>query len=190
MPDPEVPLDPPEPVWNIESLENVDEYAPFSHSFTYTWDLYPGKTYKVVVVPTEQNPETININGNNISGYYSDAFNIKVVYKTPVDKYVTVNNFRAIKDEQLDEVVEYNPDLAPNRTFTYTANVYDGDILVDSRVYTKTVNNNWDLNKNLLIQYVNSTTVTDPSLFKTWINSINAATVKWRNSSNVEINWA
>jgi hypothetical protein len=46
------------------------------------------------------------------------------------------------------------------------------------------------LNKNLLIQYVNSTVVTDSSLFRDWINSINAAKVKWRNSSNVEINWA
>lgn len=180
-------------VWNITSFENVDEYQAFSHSLTYTDDLFPGKSFSVVIVPTEQNPETVFISGNNISGYYTNVFNVVIRYKTkkyPTNEYITVNNFRAIDQEKLEQVVEYSPDLTPSRTYTYNANVYDGDTLVDTKVYTKTINNNWDLNKNLLIQYVNSTVITDPSLFRPWINSINGAVVKWRNSSNVDINWA
>lgn len=177
-------------IWNLETLDNVDEYQSFSHSFTYSDPADPFKAFRVVVTPSEKNSETIFISGNNITGYYSDAFNIRVVYKTKDDAYITVNNFRAIKQELLDEVVEYNPDLTPSRTYTYTANAFYQDEIVATKVYTKTVNNNWDLNKELLLQYVNSTVVTDESLFNPWINSINAAIVRWRNTSNVDINWA
>ena len=181
-------------VWSIESSElaAVDEYSAFSHSIVYTNAEYPTASFSVVLVPQEQNPETIYINGNNISGYYTNVFNVTVLYKTKKDEYLTVNNFRAIDTDKLDEVIEYNPDSTPSKTYSYVANAYNQttNTLVESKTYTKTVNNNWDLNKTLLLQYVNSTSVTDPSLYKDWINSINSAKVKWRNSSNVEINWA
>jgi len=180
-------------VWNIETLQNVDEYQAFSESLTYTDDEFPGKTYKVVIVPTETNPETVYISGNNITGYYTGAFNVVIKYKTkkqPENEYINVTNFRAIDLEKLEQVVSYTPDLTPSRPYTYNANVYDGETFVVSRTYTKTVINNWDLNKNLLLQYVNSTVITDESLFRPWINSINRAVVRWRNSTNVDINWA
>jgi len=173
----------------------VDEYQAFTHSLTYTDDEFPSKTYKVVLVPTETNPENVFINGNNISGYYSDVFNMFVRYKTKAEpnEFINVNNFRKIDLEKLEQLVQYSPDLTPNRIYTYNAEVYDvvgnQSTLVTTKTYTKTVNNNWDLNKELLLRYVSKTGVVDETLFKQWINSINDATVKWKNTSNVVINW-
>jgi len=179
-------------VWSITQTElgQVDEYAPFSHSITYT-NAELGGTYSVVLSTTDSN-ETVYISGNNISGYYTDSFNVNINYKNTKNKFIDTNNFRKIPTEQLKEVIKYSPDLTPYRTYNYTASAIDVATkqVVETKSYTKTLNNNWDLNKNLLKQYVNSTTITDPSLFVPWINSINAATVLWRNASNVTINWA
>lgn len=178
--------------WNFTETElgAVDEYVPFSHSVTYTDDV-TGQSYSVILQPQEEQPPTVYISGNNITGYYSYVFNIEVTYKTLKDKFVVVNNFRDIDYDQLHEVIKYVPDLQPGKTYNYTAIAIDANkVPVATTNYTKFVNNNWDLNRNLLIQYVNSTVITDPALFRPWINSINNATVKWRNSSNIEINWA
>lgn len=183
-------------VWNITSLDNIDEYQAFSHSFTYTDDEFPSQTYTVVLTPSETNPETVSISGNNVSGYFSDVFDMYVKYKTkrapsPLypNEFIVVNNFRKIDTDKLEQLVEYRPDLTPSKTYTYTAKAYYQDTLVETKVYTKIVNNNWDLNKELLLRYVSNSTVPDETLFKQWINSINAATVKWRNTTNVVINW-
>jgi hypothetical protein len=178
-------------VWNIEELPNIDEYVAFSHSFTYSDDEFPSQTYTVVLTPSEANPETVFISGNNVSGYYSDVFDMFVKYKTKAvpNEYIEVNNFRKIVVEKLEQIIEYSPDLTPNKTYTYTANVYSEGDLVDARVFTKIVNNNWDLNKELLLRYITNTTVADETLYKQWINSINAAPVRWKNTSNVVINW-
>lgn len=191
----------PTPVWtpsdsvllSPKGAPTVDEYESFSNTITYSTVENPGKVYSVVLVPSEQNPSTVYISGNNVSGYYTEVFNNMIRYKTkkdPENEYIDVNNFRAIDLDKLEEVIRYTPDLTPDKTYTYTANAYDGQTLVDSKVYTRKVINNWDLNKTLLLQYINSTVITDPSLYVSWINSINSAVVKWRNSSNVEINWA
>lgn len=172
---------------------SVDEYQSFTNTITYSSTENPGKIYNVVLVPSEPNPSTVYINGNNVSGYYTEVFNNNIRYKTkkdPENEYIDVKNFRAIDIEKLEELIRYSPDLTPEKTYTYTANAYDGQTLVESKVYTRKVINNWDLNKTLLLQYINSTVITDPSLYVAWTNSINTAVVKWRNSSNVEINWA
>lgn len=182
-------------VWNFESFPNVDEYEAFTHSLTYTDDEFPSKTYTVIITPSEQNPENIFISGNNVSGYYSDVFDMFVRYKTTAvpNEYINVNNFRKIDLEKLEQVIEYNPDLTPNKVYTYTANVYElvgnQSTLVTTRQYTKTVNNNWDLNRELLLRYISKTGALDETLFKIWINSINDATVKWKNTANVVVNW-
>lgn len=173
----------------------VDEYFAFSHSITYTDEEFPTKTYRVILVPTETNPENIFINGNNISGYYSDVFDMFVRYKTKAEpnEFINVNNFRKIDLDKLEQLVQYSPDLTPERVYTYTAELYEvvgnQSTLVTTKQYTKTVNNNWDLNKELLLRYVSKTGVVDETLYKQWINSINDATVKWKNTSNVVINW-
>ena len=179
-------------VWNIDTFANVDEYQAFSHSLTYTDSDFPSNTYKVVITANETNPETIYVSGNNITGYYTNVFDMFVKYKTKAvpNEFITVNNFRLINLDKLEQVIEYRPDLTPSKPYTYTVKAYLDTTLVATKVYTKTVNNNWDLNKNLLLQYINSTAVPDASMYKQWINSINAATVKWRNTTNVDINWA
>lgn len=178
-------------VWNIDTLPNIDEYVAFSHSLTYSDEDFPTATYNVVVVPSETNPETVYINGNNISGYYSDVFNMFVKYKTKAvpNEFIEVNNFRKIDLQKLEQVIEYSPDLTENKTYSYTATVYQQGQVVTTKVYTKVVNNNWDLNKELLLRYLSNTALPDETLFKQWINSINEATVKWKNTSNVVINW-
>lgn len=177
---------------NLTSFPIIDEYAAFSHTVTYSDDESPSTIYTVVLVPSEVNPENVFISGNNVSGYYSDVFNVFIRYKTKAvpNEYIDVNNFRKIDLQKLEQVVEYRPDLTAKKTFTYTANVYDQqNNFVTSKVYTKDVNNNWDLNKELLLRYLSNTAAPDEALFKQWINSINAAIVKWKNTSNVLINW-
>lgn len=183
-------------VWNIETFPNVDEYEAFTHSLTYSDTDFPSKIYTVVLVASEQNPENVFISGNNVSGYFSDVFNMFVRYKTTAvpNEYINVNNFRKIDLEKLEQVVEYSPDhLTPTKVYNYTANVYEvvGNqlTLVTSKPYTKTVNNNWDLNRELLLRYISKTGALDETLFRIWINSINDATVKWKNTANVVVNW-
>ena len=179
------------------NFDILDEYQAFSHSLTYTDTDYPSNSYTVVVVPNETNPETVYISGNNISGYYTNVFDMFVKYKTKVapnkiqtNEFLTVNNFRQIDLDKLEQVVQYKPDTTPSKNYTYTMNVYLGQTLVTSQIFTQTINNNWDLNKTLLLRYINSTSVPDEALFKSWINSINSAIVKWRNTTNVVVNWA
>lgn len=176
---------------NLSSFPIIDEYAAFSHSVTYSDTDNPSTIYTVVLVPSEPNPENVYISGNNVSGYYSDVFNVFVKYKTKAipNEFITVNNFRKIDLQKLEQIIEYRPDTTPKKTYTYTANVYNQNTLVTSRVFTKDVNNNWDLNKDLLLRYLSNTAAPDEALFKQWINSINEAIVKWKNSSNVLINW-
>lgn len=178
-------------VWNYASFPAVDEYEAFTHSVTYSDPDFPTKTYSVVLVASEANPENIFVSGNNVSGYYSDVFDMFVKYKTTAvpNEFISVNNFRKIDLKKLEQVVEYSPDLTPNKTYSYTANVYDGTTFVTSRVYTKVVNNNWNLNRELLLRYISKTGALDETLFRSWINSINDATVKWKNTANVVVNW-
>lgn len=179
------------------NFDILDEYQAFSHSLTYTDTDYPSNSYTVVVVPNETNPETVYVSGNNISGYYTNVFDMFVKYKTKVapskiqpNEYITVKNFREIDLDKLEQVVQYKPDTTPSKNYTYTMNVYLGQTLVTSQVFTQTINNNWDLNKTLLLRYINSTSVPDEALFKSWINSINSSIVKWRNTTNVVVQWA
>ena len=179
-------------VWNYPNAElgQVDEYSPFSHSITYTnTDL--GGSYMVVISP-DKNNDNVYVSGNNISGYYTDVFNVDILYKSTDKKFLRTNNFRKIPIEKLHELISYFPDLTQYFEYHYTAIAYDTatKLEVERKEYKKTVNNNWELNQNLLKQYVNSTTAIDPNTFVPWINSINGATVLWRNSSNVTINWA
>jgi hypothetical protein len=178
------------------NFDILDEYAAFSHSLTYSDTDYPSNTYTVVITPNQTNPETIYISGNNITGYYSNVFDMFVKYKTKVsptksqpNEYLTVKNFREIDLDKLEQVVEYRPDTTPSKNYTYNMNVYLGQTLVTTQVFTQTINNNWDLNKTLLLRYINSTAVPDETLFRQWINSINAAAVKWKSLSNVIVQW-
>jgi hypothetical protein len=178
------------------NFDILDEYQAFSHSLTYTDTDYPSNTYTVVVVPNETNPDTIYISGNNITGYYSNVFDMFVKYKTKTapssiqsNEFITVKNFREINVDKLEQVVQYKPDTTPSKNYTYTMNVYLNQTLVTSQVFTQTINNNWDLNKTLLLRYINSTAIPDEALFKQWINSINAAPVKWRSLENVIVQW-
>jgi len=182
-------------VWNIETFPMVDEYEAFTHSLTYTDDEFPSKTYSVVITTTEAQPENVFISGNNISGYYSDVFDMFVKYKTTAvpNEFISVNNFRKVDLEKLEQIIEYSPDLTPNKVYNYTATVYEvvgnQNTLVTTKAYTKTVNNNWDLNRELLLRYISKTGAIDEALYKQWINSINDAIVKWKNTSNVVVNW-
>jgi hypothetical protein len=179
------------------NFDILDEYQAFSHSLTYTDTDFPSNSYTVVVVPNETNPETVYISGNNISGYYTNVFDMFVKYKTKVsptskqaNEFLTVNNFRSIDLDKLEQVVEYKPDRTASKNYTYTMNVYLGQNFVTSQVFTQTINNNWDLNRALLLRYINAVGALDETLFKSWINSINSAIVKWRNTTNVVVNWA
>lgn len=170
-------------------LGTIDEYVAFSHSITYSDEILG--QLKVILTPNQTQPDTIYIAGNNITGYYSDVFDINIRYKNNKGKFVDVNNFRKIDLEELHEVISYFPVTVENREYTYEAVAYDfQDNVVASQTYTKVVNNNWDINRKLLIQYVKNTVVADSELFNNWINSINGAVVRWRNSTNTFIDWA
>jgi hypothetical protein len=139
-------------------LGGLNEIVSFSHTITYTDDtVEPPVEYPVVIVPTENNPDTINIAGNTISGYYVDSFNSLIKYRTKLSEFITVSKFNQISQEKLDQMISYKASLERTKVYSYTAKAMDGNNVVASTTYTKTVNNDWTSGKNSLQYYVGLT---------------------------------
>ena len=165
------------------NLNTLDEFVNLSHVITYTG--YIGSiatSYPVTITALDENT-TINVAGNNISGYYSDAFDNTIDYRNKDDSFTTVNKFGQINEETLYGIHHYNAD--ENRTKVYS---YLAEANAEQQVYTVTVTNNWSNGRNQLLKYSNpsayeSITVTwlDNNLAVTWINN-SGNTVVWENN--------
>ena len=138
-------------------LGSVNENVNISHSFTYVDDLDMTE-YPVTITAVETNPATIIISGNSISGYYTDSFNNIITYRTQDGQFPVVSKFNQIDLNKLYQMISYKASTVLSKTFTYTATAKDGDTVVASQTYTKTVTNDWTEGKNSLQTFVGYTT--------------------------------
>jgi hypothetical protein len=142
-------------MWSPEStdLGSVNENVSFSHTVSYTDELTM-TSYPVTIAANEVNPNTISISGDTISGYYFDSFDNTITYRTPEGSFPVVTKFNQIDIDKLYEMVSYKASVVSSKTFTYTATAKDGDDIIATQVYSKTVTNDWTSGKNSLQEYV------------------------------------
>lgn len=136
------------------NLGSVDEGVSFSHPITYvdaSLISYP------VTITASETYSTVSTAGSTISGYYTDSFNYTVEYIDDSGKLDTVSKFSSININSLHEMVSYKASMVGSKTITYTANAMNGQTIVATQIYTKTITNNWTSGKNLLQSYVGAT---------------------------------
>jgi hypothetical protein len=145
--------------WLPEStdLGSVNEIVSFSNTITYEQE-DPGTmtmvSYPVTITVNQVNPNTISVSGGILSGYYFDSFDNTITYRTSEGSFPVVTKFNQINIDQLYEMISYKASLVSSKTFTYTATAKDGDTIIATQVYSKTVTNDWTSGKNSLQEYV------------------------------------
>lgn len=146
--------------WIPESsdLGSVNENVTFTHAISYEQEDALTMTmvsYPVTITANEVNPNSINIVGGTLSGYYFDSFNNTITYRTPEGTFPVVNKFNQIELDNLYQMVSYKASLSQSKTFTYTATARNNsNEVLATQVYIKTVTNNWTSGKNSLQEYV------------------------------------
>ena len=145
--------------WLPEStdLGSVNEIVSFSHTITYEEEDPETMTmvsYPVTITANQVNPNTISISGGTLSGYYFDSFDNTITYRTPEGSFPVVTKFNQIDISKLYEMISYKASTVLSKTFTYTATAKDGDTIVATQTYSKTVTNDWTSGKNSLQEYV------------------------------------
>lgn len=162
--------------------------------------------YDISITPNEQNPDTIGYGGGSISGRYLNSFDYTVKYELVPEgiQFTTVPKFEQIQLAEFKDMIDFNPSDQVSKIFSYTATASLGGEVVETKVYTKTVLNNWEAGKDSLKEYVRTSirlrterervdkiTVTgvvtkkDPIL---WLNNQKIATA-WLSDYNKTINW-
>jgi hypothetical protein len=145
--------------WNPVStdLGSVNEIVSFSHTITYEQEdpvTMTMTSYPVTITTDQINPNTISITGDSISGHYFDSFDNTITYRTPEGSFPVVTKFNQIDLNKLYEMISYKASSALSKTFTYTATAKDGNTVVATQTYSKTVTNDWTSGKNSLQEYV------------------------------------
>jgi hypothetical protein len=179
-------------MWTPENsvLITTDELKSFFKKITYTYtdeELDGTFIASVSLQPLESNPETVNIDGSVVSGYYKDSFTYSVEYMQKQNSYVTVDRFREVDPKNLKEVISYEASLIEDKTFTYRATARDKtNTVIDTKDYTIVVSNNWTPGKDALQQLVQFTKTPQDTLVvwssgTQFINSF-GQTVTWETS--------
>lgn len=140
-------------------LGPTNEYNTFSHVITYEDSLQVPPVSGTVVITSLQpseDPDSIVISGNTISGYFYDSFDKTLKYRTPDNRFITVDKFTDIDKENLSEMISYRPSLDFSRIFSYRADAYVGDSIVDTKIYTIEVVQDWTSGMESLKEYVNA----------------------------------
>jgi hypothetical protein len=145
--------------WLPEStdLGSVNEIVSFSHTITYEEEDPETMTmvsYPVTITVNQVNPNTISVSGGTLSGYYFDSFDNTITYRTPEGSFPVVTKFNQIDISKLYQMISYKASTVLSKTFTYTATAKDGETIVATQTYSKTVTNDWTSGKNSLQEYV------------------------------------
>lgn len=147
-----------------ELLDTVIENFAFSHVITYTGvdSLGAPAEYEVTLVANEENPDTIVINANAISGYYYGQFPATIQYLTTDNQYITVGNFSQIDTTKLREVIYYKASMVTSKTYNYTATATYTDpttMITDTQtqIYQIVLMNDWSSGITSLKAYVGMT---------------------------------
>jgi hypothetical protein len=173
-------------------LNTVNELKNISHNITYVETLGASGiggsviSYPVIITTAMPN-QTITIDNATIQGYYSDAFDNEISYRTVDDKFITVTHWidiaYAIANETLSELYYYKADTTVRKIYSYTATASNGD----TQTYTVNVDNDWLSGRNQLIKYTNLDRYQQKILVE-WINN-NADKVNWLNNVVNVIDW-
>jgi hypothetical protein len=145
--------------WNPGStdLGSVNEIVSFSHTITYEQEDPLTMTivsYPVTITADQVNPSTISISGGTLSGYYFDSFDNTITYRTLEGSFPVVTKFNQIDLNKLYQMISYKASSVSSKTFTYTVTAKDGNTVVATQTYSKTVTNDWTSGKNSLQEYV------------------------------------
>lgn len=163
------------------NLNTLDEFKNLSHTIRYYQEVGLVKTYYPVTITALDMNSTINVVGDTISGYYSDAFDNSIHYRNKDDTFTTVFKFEQIDTEKLYGIHHYDAD--ENRTKIYS---YLAEANGDQQVYTVTVTNNWTNGRNQLLKYSNPGKYQEISCV--WINN-STTFIPWINTSGQTITW-
>lgn len=163
------------------NLNTLDEFKNLSHKITYTG--YVGSVatnYPVTITALDTNT-AINVTGDTISGYFSDAFDNTIHYRNIDDTFTTVNKFEQIDEEALYGIYHYDADENRTKVYSYLAEANN-----EQKTYTITVTNNWSNGRNQLLKYSNPTKYQEKVC--TWVNN-SSTQVPWQNATNNLVTW-
>jgi len=170
----------------LTNLNTLDEFKNLSHTIRYfeEFGVAPAltQTYYPVTITAVVDNSTINIAGDTISGYYSDAFDNDIYYRNKDDTFTTVKKFEQINNNNLYGIYHYDADENRTRVYSYIATASTGA----TQTYTITVTNNWTNGRNNLIKYNNPEKYND--IVVPWINNSGVA-ITWINSNNQTVLW-
>lgn len=169
----------------LTNLNTLDEFKNLSHRITYVlMDPLggPGASFPVTITAVDEN-STINVVGNRIFGYYSDAFDNTIYYRNKDDTFSVVKKFEEIDTETNYRGV-YHYDADENRTRVYS---YIASANGQTKTYTITVTNNWTNGRNSLVKF-NNIPLYEETVLTTWVNNESTST-PWINNENETINW-
>jgi hypothetical protein len=164
-------------------LASIDEFKNLLYTITYT-ELVNGIETEFPVTITSNSGSsnsTINIIGNKLSGYFSNSFNDVIYYRNINDTFTTVNSFSAINKENLYGLVYFFADGTRSRIYTYTATANG-----QTKEYTITVTNDWNIGRSNLIRYANIEEY--EVLGIRWIN-VSGSVIPWLNSAGSPVRW-
>jgi hypothetical protein len=140
-------------------LGPTNENVSFSETITYVDNLqFPPINATVVLTALDNNPDSIVISGNTISGYYYDSFEKEVQYRTPDNRFITLDNFTDIDKTNLSEMIYYHPSLLYSRIYSYRADAYNNGNIIATKTYTMEVLQDWTSGMETLKEYVSAST--------------------------------
>lgn len=163
------------------NLNTLDEFKNLSHTIRYYGYVGSAVTYYPVTIMALDENSTINVDGDTISGYYSDAFDSTIHYRNKDDTFTTVDKFKDINTDTLYGIHHYDAD--ENRTKVYS---YLAQANADEKLYTITVTNNWTNGRNQLLKYSNPSAY--ESITCSWLNT-STTSITWTNSNGEPIVW-
>jgi hypothetical protein len=168
-----------------------DEFNNVNFTITYTSPVIPGigglpgtggVSYPVTITPIDIN-NTVAVETNKITGYYSDSFDNFVYYRNKDYTFDTVTNFSDINLGTYSDLIKYQASTVRFKDYSYTA-IANGE----SQVYTVRVMNNWNNGKINLLKFLAGQSGQGTSFGITWINS-DGQTVTWTNNVGTTITW-
>jgi hypothetical protein len=151
-------------------LNTVNEFQNLNHTITYSETVgfvttdYPVTITAVSSYTTEIRDKdnnitagtgskvipTLNISGNTITGYYSEAFDNEIQYRDNDDSISTVNRFSDINKTNLSELIYCLADTTNRKTFSYIATASNGA----TQTYTINVDNDWNTERDEILRYI------------------------------------
>lgn len=173
------------PILNL--LANVTEFQNVNETIGYI-----GSTgsLPVTITAVETDP-TITVQGDTISGYYSEAFDHKIYYRPTgedptQDDYVENVYPYVVRWSDLPsiplQIYHYDADMTTSKQFDYIANAGP-----NTNTYNIIVTNDYTPGRNQMIKNINFEFY-EQYIRVEWINS-NSAIIPWVNAQGQAVDW-